>query len=182
MYAFLWIILSVLIAVGALRKGRSDWAAFGFLSLFLSPLIGGIILLIVKPNTIPLGKKKCSLCTEFIPEEAAKCPRCGGDLHPPSVPFKLETDIKKCPYCAESIREEAIKCRYCGSDLSTNPKPQSTVSDVKSEPAFPLIRREGSEVHFACNLCGQAIAVDVNSTGEKFRCPECGEELTVPTI
>lgn len=178
----LYILLVVFIAVAAQRKGRSDWMAFAFLALLCSPLIAGIALLIVRPNTIPPGKKKCFACTDMIPEGAARCPRCGIDLYPKAEPYTLKPDTKKCPFCAESVLAEAIKCRYCGSDLSTNPKQQSATPEAKPQPISSSIRREGDEVHFPCKLCGQTIAVDADSAGEKFRCPECGEELTVPTV
>lgn len=122
----LWVLFVVFIGVAAYRKGRSDWMAFTVLALLCSPLIAGIALLIVKPNTLPPEKKKCFACKEIIPEFAIKCPRCGTDLRSPLESLKPGPKTKKCPYCAESILEEAIKCRYCGSDLTVPPKPQTS--------------------------------------------------------
>ncbi len=44
------ITLCILIAVGAKNRGRSG-AGFFFLSLFLSPIVGGVALLVVKDKS-----------------------------------------------------------------------------------------------------------------------------------
>ena len=83
-----WIILSIACMYYAKGKGRKDAWAFFFLSILLSPLIGFIIALIVKPNY------------KNIEEDSI-----------------MSGESKKCPFCAELIKTEATVCRYCGKNL-----------------------------------------------------------------
>jgi predicted RNA-binding Zn-ribbon protein involved in translation (DUF1610 family) len=40
----------------------------------------------------------------------------------------------------------------------------------------------GTDVHFECNACHQPIEVNAEAVGQEFRCPGCGEKLTVPEV
>jgi hypothetical protein len=40
----------------------------------------------------------------------------------------------------------------------------------------------GTDVHFECNACHQPIEVNAEAVGQEFRCPGCGERLTVPEV
>ncbi len=51
----LWILFSVVVGTVARNKGRS-FAAFFFLSLLLSPVIGLIVIAIMKPIERPQGR------------------------------------------------------------------------------------------------------------------------------
>lgn len=82
-----WLFLSVLVGVFASGKGRSGLGFF-MLALLLSPVIGGIVVVIVKPHAKVVEEKALS----------------AGDL-------------KKCPFCAELVKAEAIVCKHCGRDL-----------------------------------------------------------------
>ena len=83
----LWIVLCIVPAVIAGAKGRSGIGIF-FLSLFLSPLIGIIVALVMEKNIQGVEEKEL-----------------GKGL------------MKKCPFCAELVKKEAIVCRHCGKDL-----------------------------------------------------------------
>jgi hypothetical protein len=87
MVFLLWIALCVVIAVVASGRGRSGLGFF-FLSFFLSPLVGFIVLMVSKPNQQVLEQRALA----------------GGEL-------------RKCPACAELVKTEALICRYCGREL-----------------------------------------------------------------
>ena len=82
-----WLIFSFAVAYGAKNRGRS-FGTYLALSIILSPLVGGIVLLM-------LGENKEGIENNSITEGSSK----------------------KCPYCAEIIKKEAKVCRYCGKDL-----------------------------------------------------------------
>lgn len=81
-----WIALCVGVGAIAASKGRSGIGLF-FASVFLSPLIGFIIV----------------LCMANRDQLVAEGETVAG--------------YRKCPFCAETVRAEAIKCKHCGSDL-----------------------------------------------------------------
>ena len=82
-----WLVLSFAVAYGAKNRGRS-FGTYLLLSLLLSPLIGGIVLLLLGDNKEGIESNSIS-----------------------------EGDSKKCPFCAEIIKKEAIVCRFCGREL-----------------------------------------------------------------
>ncbi|WP_434633022.1 hypothetical protein [Vibrio sp. SCSIO 43086] len=84
-----WVIFSILVALYASgRKGRSGLVFF-LISIFLSPILGGIIALIVSPNEKVLEEKalssghykKCLKCSELVKREASVCKHCGSELN-----------------------------------------------------------------------------------------------------
>jgi len=84
-----WLILAVVLGNIAGKKGRS-FGAFFAAGLFLSPLIGFIILLAMGDNKEALDKQKSS-----------------------------SGIFKKCPYCANEIKREATICQFCNKEVPT---------------------------------------------------------------
>jgi hypothetical protein len=74
----LWLILAVVVAIWAYKMGRSAVGYF-FLSLLLSPVIAGVILL-VSGRKVGEKYKKCPECAEIVKSEAKICRFCGHDF------------------------------------------------------------------------------------------------------
>jgi hypothetical protein len=74
-----WIILSAIVSLLAKKRGRSP-IAFLFLSLLLSPLIGGLILVFMVAAEKPELCKRCPHCAETILLDAKVCKHCRRDI------------------------------------------------------------------------------------------------------
>lgn len=77
---FAWAGLAILLALMARRRGRN---AFGwaFISLLLSPLVAGILLMVLKNaaafEEVPAHLVRCPHCSQLVHKETAKCINCG---------------------------------------------------------------------------------------------------------
>lgn len=89
----LYLILAFIIGAGANARGRSGSGWF-FLALLISPLISGLLLLLLPRRTAVVGS-----------DGEAVSPR---------------THVR-CPDCRELVRIDASKCRYCGCNLVPQP-------------------------------------------------------------
>ena len=104
-----WLIFSIVCGFVAKSIGRSFWKYF-FLSLFLSPIIGFVVLLIK-------GKKT---------DEQVVVNRyeVRDDSTPYSPPSQINTaipteGIKFCSACGAQIEANAKFCSYCGNQVRT---------------------------------------------------------------
>jgi len=85
----LWIVLSIIPAVIASKKGRSGIGWF-FLALFISPLLAGIIAAAIGP--VEGGNiRKCPFCSEMVKSDASVCRHCGKEL-PKAKPKYVSMD------------------------------------------------------------------------------------------
>ncbi len=73
----LWVGFTVVVGVLASRKQRS---VFGWvvLSLFISPLLAGLLLLVLPSNAE--GNAQCPYCRELVRSDAIKCKHCGSSI------------------------------------------------------------------------------------------------------
>jgi hypothetical protein len=75
----IWLLLCYAVVVYAGKKGRSR-VGFFLLSLFLSPLVGFVLIALGPSNPERMGMRKCPQCAEFVKAEALKCRFCGFDF------------------------------------------------------------------------------------------------------
>ncbi|MES2572965.1 MAG: hypothetical protein V4710_23280 [Verrucomicrobiota bacterium] len=96
-----WLLLCFLASTIADKKGRSGIGIF-LLSVFLSPLVGILVTLILSPNTkvirdrqLATGSlKQCPYCAELVQMAAILCPHCRQELvipsfSPPAKNYKM---------------------------------------------------------------------------------------------
>lgn len=89
----IWLVLCAIIATWSEKKGHKG-AGYFFLSMFLSPLLGVIVVACISDNT----KQYCPFCHSEISIEAKVCPNCNKSLIPeqniPKVEQKNEDQEK----------------------------------------------------------------------------------------
>lgn len=115
----IYILLALIPAAVASGRGNSGVAMF-FISLVLSPLIGLILALAMKPKAV---------------EEEARARKGISRTH------------TVCPHCAEVVRRDASTCRHCGKPL---PAPPALGKDYASIAASILLVIFGLIVLKAC--------------------------------
>lgn len=100
-----WFALCGVAAYIAGSKGRSGVGLF-FLSFFLSPLVGIIVALAMRPNLAAQGMKKCPNCAEFVQPDARICRFCQYSFAEAEAAERVRLDAEKIRLAAE--REEVI--------------------------------------------------------------------------
>lgn len=101
-----WLLFSIVCGFVARSVGRSFWSYF-FLSLFLSPVIGFIVLLIKGKNTEEERVITYEEVIEEVPEYNTRT-RAG-----------VSTDkVKYCSACGKSVTADAKYCSYCGNEIT----------------------------------------------------------------
>ena len=105
-----WILFAIVIGWIATTKGRSG-IGFFLLSIFISPLLGLIIVLIISSNkeVLLIDEKICPSCKEIIKIDAIKCKHCGNELNNKIIKVdgnknRLVLNIKDTPYSFEDIK------------------------------------------------------------------------------
>jgi RNA polymerase subunit RPABC4/transcription elongation factor Spt4 len=134
--AVVWILLCILVGRCADRWNRS-FGKYIVLSFLLSPLIMGIILLIMgKDDKVKSGNKdeypimnrtekkspnsgkwkECPMCKRSIDATLTGCPHCGNTNFPQKI-IKYNADgTKTCRGCKENVGADWTSCPHCGSE------------------------------------------------------------------
>ena len=121
----IWVLLSVAAGVYAANKGRSGMGCF-FLSLFLSPLVGFVVALAMRPQERKIaqarGMKQCPDCAEFVQPDAKICRFCRHEFSETPSETPRMTEGCECPKCGSksTVMVEELAgadrwvCNSCG--------------------------------------------------------------------
>src|SRR5262245_22211397 len=90
---FVWFFLSIIVGVVAHSRRGRDGTGWFLLSLLISPLLAGLLVLALADKRV----KRAAIA------EAR--------------------ESRDCPFCSERIKRSAVRCRYCGADLTSHPAP-----------------------------------------------------------
>jgi hypothetical protein len=130
-----WLALCGAAAYVAENKGRSGMGIF-FLSLFLSPLVGIVVAIGIRPDekkiALAQGKKKCPNCAEFVPPDARACRFCQHSF--------VEEEA------AERARREEERARLEAERAAATARQRAEDEALRAaEAAKPWLRRNGVE-------------------------------------
>ncbi len=139
MELIIWIGLCVGVGVFASKKGRNGFLWF-IISIFISPIIGGVIVALLKDLTNEANIQQLKMEQQSTSDRLASDERlydhrlnkvekdveriqdsAEGNLKRLSTNGlqELEEGTKKCPYCGEVIKMGAIKCKHCSETIET---------------------------------------------------------------
>jgi hypothetical protein len=182
-----WLVLCGAAAAYASNKGRSGVGIF-FLSVFLSPVVGFIVALVMEPHLQKIaeakGMKKCPECAQFVQPDARTCPFCKKDLEAEMAfyagEFNPDVLSKKCPDCAETIKIEALLCRFCGHKFQPA-EVQATIQQARAEfEAQRTVLTGEQKDKLSRSLCPKCDAYNAWTLQHNSRkCAVCGEEYPI---
>jgi hypothetical protein len=128
-----WFAVSLAVASYASKKGYS-WFGFFLLAIFISPVIAGIIVLIIQPTQSKIAAssstRKCPRCAEEVAWAASLCKHCGSELTPEKDPAVLAEAKREqaakgifdslidCPNCKVLNRPGTAHCTFCATQLA----------------------------------------------------------------
>ena len=114
-WVIIFLVICVLVALIATKKGRSGTLLFLCMALPALPLM---FLVSYALGDDMAAKPVAMWSAAFL------CPAVGffwalmtPNKEQMAASFGEYGDLKKCPFCAEPVRKEAIKCKHCGSNL-----------------------------------------------------------------
>ena len=96
-------------------KKPVEWTFFGLplwmFLLIIIIIVVVIVAVVVYTKRVGLGKMvECGECGAFIPEDSAKCPKCG---------VEFEKDMAKCSNCQAWIPLDVKQCPECKVEFAT---------------------------------------------------------------
>ncbi|WP_041607689.1 zinc ribbon domain-containing protein [Halobacteroides halobius] len=186
-----WIIFCVVVAYFADQRGRNP-VLWGLLALFISPLLAGLALAVMKDMSVEEKIDELDKTTENIKREVKSNQkyneqereriqnRLSGAKRSSSVDNQIATTKSvpaleakkiKCEECGKNVSADTNYCVNCGNRvIEDNKKECPNCQELIDEKAKFCVKC-GEKLISECSNCGQEVNSNV-----KF-CMKCGEEI-----